>query len=102
MVADTSLVADPSEEAVVFELHLIASYGPSAPNTQNGASDPLPMFRLLIFSWKTHDVLWALTESITVEFFEKAHDNNLDLALTALTLDLNRLISAPTSAAANH
>jgi hypothetical protein len=96
------LVADPSEADVVFELQLIAPYGPSAPNKQNGASDPLPMFRLVIFDRKTHYVLWALTESITVALLQKTHDNNFDLALTALTLDLRRLASAPTSAAANH
>jgi hypothetical protein len=96
------LVADPSEADVVFELQLIAPNGPAAPNKQNGASDPLPMFRLVIFDRKTHYVLWALTESIAVALLQKTHDNNFDLALTALTLDLKRLTSAPTSAAANH
>jgi hypothetical protein len=60
------------------------------------------MFRLVIFDRKTHYVLWALTESITLAFLQKTHDNNFDLALTALTLDLKRLASAPTSAALNH
>jgi hypothetical protein len=96
------LVADPSEADVVFELRLIAPNGPSTPNKQNGASDPLPMFRLVIFDRKTHYVLWALTESIMVALLQKTHDNNFDLALTALTLDLKRLASAPLSAAANH
>src|ERR1700730_14085820 len=91
------LVADPSEADVVFELQLIAPNGPAAPNKQNGASDPLPMFRLVIFDRKTHYVLWALTESIAVALLQKTHDNNFDLALTALTLDLKRLTSAPTS-----
>jgi hypothetical protein len=95
------VVTDPSEADVVFELQLIAPNGPSAPNKQNGASDPLPMFRLLIFDRKTHYVLWALTESIPVALLQKTHDNNFDLALTALTLDLRRLASAPTPAAAN-
>jgi hypothetical protein len=96
------IVTDPSAADVVFELQLIAPNGPSAPNKQNGASDPLPMFRLVIFDRKTHYVLWALTESITVAVLQKTHDNNFDLALTALTLDLKRLASAPASAAANH
>ena len=96
------LVGDPSEADVVFELRLLAPYGPSSPSKQNGASDPLPMFRLVIFDRKTHYVLWALTESITLAFLQKTHDNNFDLALTALTLDLKRLASAPTSAALNH
>ena len=96
------LVADPSEADVVFELQLIAPLGPSAPNKQNGASDPLPMFRLVIFDRKTHYVLWALTESIMVAVLQKTHDNNFDAALTAITLDLKRLTSAPTSTAVNH
>jgi len=95
------LVSDPSEADVVFELRLMAPNGPSNPNKQNGASDPLPMFRLVIFDRKTHYVLWALTESITMALLQKTHDNNFDLALTALTLDLKRLATAPTSAAAN-
>jgi hypothetical protein len=95
------VVTDPSEADVVLELQLIAPNGPSAPNKHNGASDPLPMFRLVIFDRKTHYVLWALTESIAVALLQKTHDNNFDLALTALTLDLRRLASAPTSAAAN-
>src|SRR5271169_979294 len=96
------LVADPSEADIVFELHLIAPNGPSNPSKQNGASDPLPMFRLVVFDRKTHYVVWALTESITMALLQKTHDNNFDMALTALTMDLKRVTSAPTSAAANH
>jgi hypothetical protein len=96
------MVADPSEADVVFELQLIAPPGPSAPNKQYGASDPLPMFRLVIFDRKTHYVLWALTESIMVAVLQKTHDNNFDSALTAITMDLKRLTSSPTSTAANH
>lgn len=96
------IVTDPSAADVVFELQLIAPSGPSAPNKQNGASDPLPMFRLVIFDRKTHYVLWALTESITVALLQKTHDNNFDLALTTLTLDLKRLAGALPPAAANH
>src|SRR5580700_5470363 len=95
------LVADPSEADLVFELQLIAPPGPSSGNKVNGASDPLPMFRLVIFDRKTHYVLWALTESITVAYLQKTHDNNFDGALSALTADLKRLTSAPTSSAAN-
>ena len=96
------IVGDPSQADVVFELQLIAPPGPSAPNKQYGASDPVPMFRLVIFDRKTHYVLWALTESIMVAVLQKTHDNNFDMALTALTMDLKRLTSAPTSTAANH
>ena len=96
------LVADPSVADVVFELQLIAPPGPTSGNKVNGASDPVPMFRLVIFDRKTHYVLWALTESIMVAVLQKTHDNNFDMALTALTMDLRRLTSAPTSTAANH
>jgi hypothetical protein len=96
------IVTDPSEAEVVFELQLIAPLGPSAPNKQYGASDPVPMFRLVIFDRKTHYVLWALTESIMVAVLQKTHDNNFDAALNAITMDLKRLTSAPASTAANH
>ena len=96
------IVGDPSEADVVFELQLIAPPGPSSGNKVNGASDPLPMFRLVVYDRKTHYVLWALTESITVAYLQKTHDNNFDLALNAITMDLKRLTSAPNTAAANH
>ncbi len=96
------LVSDPSDADLVFELHLVAPPGPTSPNKQYGASDPLPMFRLVIFDRKTHYVLWTLTESIWIAVLQKTHDNNFDSALNAITVDLKRLTSAPTSAAANH
>jgi hypothetical protein len=89
------IVTDPSDADLVFELRLTAPYGPSNPNKQNGAADPLPMFRLVILDRKTHYVLWALTESIEFAFLQKTHDNNFDAALANLTLDLRRLTSAP-------
>src|SRR5208282_718699 len=95
------VVGDPSEADIVFELHLIAPNGPSNPSKQNGASDPLPMFRLVVFDRKTHYVLWTLTESIGLAILQKTHDGNFDMALTALTMDLKRVTGAPTSAA-NH
>lgn len=94
-------VGDPSEADVVFELQLMAPPGPSSGNKINGASDPLPMFRLVIYDRKTHYVLWALTESITVAYLQKTHDNNFDGALNNIILDLKRLTSAPSSTAAN-
>jgi len=94
------LVDDPSEADLVFELRLIAPYGPQNPNKQNGAADPLPMFRLVILDRKTHYVLWALTESIDFSFLQKTHDHNFDVALYAITQDLKRLTGA--AVAANH
>src|SRR5271170_36844 len=96
------IVGDPSEADLVFELHLVAPNGPSSPSKQNGASDPLPMFRLAIFDRKTHYVLWTLTESIGFAILQKTHVNNFDIALTAIAMDLKRVTSAPASTAANH
>ena len=97
------VVGDPSDADVVFELHLVAPNGPSTPNKQNGASDPLPMFRLTVFDRKTHFALWTLTESISFAYLQKTHDTNFELALNAITMDLKRVSGAPaTSAAANH
>ena len=96
------IVGDPSQADIVIELQLIAPPGPSSGNKVNGASDPLPMFRLVVYDRKTHYVLWALTESIMVAYLQKTHDNNFDSALMALTADLKRLTSAPASTASNH
>jgi hypothetical protein len=92
------LVGDPSDADLVFELRLIAPNGPQSPSKQNGAADPLPMFRLIILDRKTHYVLWALTESVEFAFLQKTHDHNFDVALGAITQDLKRLTSAPGSA----
>jgi hypothetical protein len=96
------IVGDPSQADIVIELQLIAPPGPSSGNKVNGASDPLPMFRLVIYDRKTHYVLWALTESIMVAYIQKTHDNNFDSALMALTQDLKRVTSASASTASNH
>jgi hypothetical protein len=85
------LVADPQDADLVFELQLTGPNGPTNPSKMAGASDPLPMFRLIIFDRKTHYILWALTESIGPAALQKTHDRNFDEALTALTLDLKTL-----------
>jgi len=85
------LVPDPSDAELVLELQLIAPNGPSSGNKQNGASDPVPMFRLTIFDRKTHYVLWTLTESIEVALLQKTHDRNFDQALNNILLDFQQL-----------
>lgn len=92
------LVPDPNDADLVFELRLMAPNGPQSPNKQNGAADPLPMFRLVILERKSHYVLWALTESIEFAFLQKTHDHNFDQALANLTADMKRLTAAPAAA----
>lgn len=92
------LVDDPADADLVFELHLSSPSGPQNPNKQNGASDPLPMFRLTILDRRTHYVLWALTESVGFAYLQKTHDHNFDLALAAITDDVKRLTSVPVAA----
>lgn len=82
--AGYNLVDDPAKADVVLELELTAPNGPSSANKQNGASDPLPMFRLVMYQTSTHYVLWALTESIDPAYLQKTHDHNFDLALGRL------------------
>jgi hypothetical protein len=84
-------VATPVEADLVFELRLNAPNGPSNADKQKGASDPLPMFRLVIYDRQTHYVLWALTESIAPATLQKTHDHNFDEALASLVLDAGRL-----------
>jgi len=85
------LVGDPKDADLVFELQLIAPNGPTNPSKMAGASDPLPMFRLLIFDRKTHYILWTFTESIDPAALQKTHDHTFDEAGTALMLDLKAL-----------
>jgi hypothetical protein len=85
------LVASPVEADLVFELQLSAPSGPSNADKSKGASDPLPMFRLVIYDRPTHYALWALTESIAPAEKQKTHDHNFDEALASLVLDAGRL-----------
>ncbi len=91
------LVKDPSQADLVLELHLSAPYGPSDPSKQKGASDPLPMFRLVIYDAKTHYVLWAFTENIDVAYLQKSHDHNFDVALAAVVRDFLTLAGKTSS-----
>lgn len=94
------LVTDPATADLVFELRLNAPNGPSNADKTKGASDPLPMFRLVIYDRKSHYVLWALTESIEQANLQKTHDHNFDVALSALVEDVKRL-TAPAVVSTN-
>jgi hypothetical protein len=85
------LVKDPSEADLVLELQLTAPNGPSKGSKVNGASDPVPMFRLVIYDAKTHYVLWAFTQSIDIAFLQKTHDRNFDEALSAILMEFEEL-----------
>jgi hypothetical protein len=85
------LVATPADADLVFELQLMAPSGPSNADKSKGASDPLPMLRLVIYDRPTHYVLWALTESIAPADRQKTHDHNFDEAVANLVLDAGRL-----------
>jgi len=89
--AKHELVDDPSKADLVLELQLTAPNGPSQGSKQNGASDPLPMFRLAIYDRQTHYILWTLTESIDVAVLQKTHDKNFDQALLDITYDFDQV-----------
>jgi len=89
------LVSDPANADLVLELPLTAPYGPTNGSKQNGASDPLPMFRLVIFDRKTHYMLWTLTESVEIAILQKTHDRNFDNALMALVDEFEAIASKP-------
>ena len=94
------IVSAPAAADLVFELQLMAPNGPSNANKQKGASDPLPMFRLVIYDAKTRFVLWALTESIDEAYVQKTHDRNFDESLGMLVGDLKQVVSRAPAAAA--
>jgi hypothetical protein len=85
------LVTSPAEADLVFEIRLMAPNGPANADKQKGASDPLPMLRLVIYDRPTHYALWALTESIAPAALQKTHDHNFDEAVANLVLDAGRL-----------
>ena len=85
------LVSDPAEADLVLELQLTAPNGPASDNKVKGASEPLPMFRLVVYDRKTHFVLWAFTQSIELAYLQKTHDRNFDDALSAILLEFESL-----------
>ncbi len=85
------LVGDPSQADLVLELRLIAPNGPSRPDKVQGASDPLPQFRLVVYDRRTHYVLWALSQSIDFAFLQKTHDRNFDQALASIVSQFETL-----------
>jgi hypothetical protein len=89
------LVTDPADADLVLELQLTAPNGPTNASKVNGASDPVPMFRLVVYDRKTHYVLWAFTESIAIALMQKTHDRNFDDALTAILVDFEALTGKP-------
>ena len=85
------LVSSPTKADLIFELQLTAPNGPSNADKSKGASDPLPMLRLVIYDRPTHYVLWALTESIEPAALQKTHDHNFEEAVSRLVFDAGRL-----------
>jgi hypothetical protein len=88
------LVNDPAQADLVLEIQLTAPVGSTHSmntNKVNGASDPVPMFRLIVYDRQTHFVLWAVTESIGIAVLQKTHDRNFDEALSAILLDFETL-----------
>jgi hypothetical protein len=93
------IVSNPQDADLILELQLTSPLGPADANKQKGASDPWPMFRLLLYDQKSHYILWALTETIQPAILQKTHDHNFDDSLTALIADLKELSSAASSPA---
>ncbi|MGD0830331.1 MAG: hypothetical protein ABR907_05260 [Terracidiphilus sp.] len=92
------LTSDPGDADLVLEIQLTAPSGPawrSEVNKVNGASDPLPMLRLVIYDRKTHFILWTETQSIEVAYTQKSHDRNLDLAIRVLMERFQQLTGKP-------
>jgi hypothetical protein len=86
---------DPAKADLVLELRLTAPYGPSEANKQKGASDPLPMFRLVVYDGKSHCILWTVTQSIEFAYLQKTHDKNFDMALTEILNQFLKIAGKP-------
>lgn len=90
-----TVVNDPSQADLVLELRLFAPYGPTNASKVYGASDPLPMFRLVVYDRKTHYVLWTVTQSIDVALLQKTHDRNFEQALSSLVNQFLQVVGKP-------
>ena len=84
-----------AEADLVLELQLIAPNGPTNGSKENGAADPLPMFRLVIYDRKSHYILWTLTQSVGYAVGQKNHDHNFDLAILSLLEKFQQLAGKP-------
>jgi hypothetical protein len=96
---DYTLVDDPGQADLVLEIRLTAPYGPTNPNRQNGAPDPLPMFRLVVYQRSTHFVLWTVTHSIDFAYLRRTHDKNFDQSLLALLNQFLQIAGKPPAVA---
>ncbi len=94
---DYELVTNPAQADLVLELRLTAPYGPTNPDKENGAADPLPMFRLVVYDRPTHYVLWTLTEAVGTAFKQETHDRNFDEAIVNLISAFQALRHSPTA-----
>ncbi len=94
-LAQFELVPSPAEADLVLEIRLMAPYGPNSPNKQNGAADPLPMFRLVVYDRPSHYVLWTFTNTVEVALKQQTHDRNFDEAISNLVADFQALTRAP-------
>lgn len=81
---DYTLVADPSQADLVLELRLNAPYGPTRPSKLEGAADPLPQLKLVVYERQTHYVLWIFTQGIEPALLQSTHDKNFNAALAAI------------------
>lgn len=98
------LVDDPAEADLVLELQLTSPSGSTRSldvNKVNGAGNPVPMFRLVVYDRKTHYILWTFTQSIDIAFLQKTHDRNFDDALTTILLEFESLTGKAQAATHN-
>jgi hypothetical protein len=89
------LVGNPDDADLVFEVRLAGPNGPTNPDKQKGASDPLPTFHLTIIDRKSHFTLWTVTETVQLAYLQKTHDRNFDDALAAMLVGVKKLSSTP-------
>lgn len=94
-LARFELVSSPARADLVLELRLMAPCGPNSPNKQNGAADPLPMFRLVVYDRPSHYILWTFTSTVEVALKQQTHDRNFDDAIANLVANFQGLTRAP-------
>jgi hypothetical protein len=88
------LLDQPSDADLVLEIQLTSPSGSTRSlevNKINGAANPLPMLRLVVYDRPTHYILWTFSQSIDIAYLQKTHDRNFDDALNSILFEFETL-----------
>lgn len=84
-------VLNPADADLVLELHYVYQLGRVSGGGGTAASQMAREFRLTLIDPKTHVALWTTVEAENAARLQSNRDKNLDAAIAALVVDLDKL-----------